>query len=74
MKVKEILQYAKANCKTYYNLDKKQKDYFKQLYLYTKKHKEDLICPLYVDIINKYINKFSLSYIEKIRLMEIAIH
>ena len=40
MKVKELLPKIKANRYTYYNLDKKSVEDFKNLYNYLKKHED----------------------------------
>jgi len=78
MKVKDYLTKLKANRYTYYNLDKKTIQNFKNLYSHLKKHQEKNVSNYfqYCDASNRQINFWlnnqnELDYIRKYKAMEI---
>tara|TARA_B100000963_G_C22325026_1_gene536011 strand:- start:439 stop:684 length:246 start_codon:yes stop_codon:yes gene_type:complete len=74
MKVKEMLSKVKANRYTYYNLDKKTIQDFKNLYNYLKKHEDKEIGLLFGIVIqlNKYKEKLKQTdYIKKYTIMDL---
>ena len=74
MKVKELLPKVKANRYTYYNLDKKSIQDFKNLYSYLKKHEDKEIGLLFGIILqlNKYKEKLKeTDYIKKYTIMNL---
>tara|TARA_R100001509_G_scaffold165417_2_gene146968 strand:+ start:661 stop:921 length:261 start_codon:yes stop_codon:yes gene_type:complete len=78
MKVKNYLTKLKANRYTYYNLDKKSIQDFKNLYSYLKKHQEKNVSNYfqYCDAIKGQINFWlnnenELDYIRKYKAMEV---
>ena len=74
MKVKEILPKVKANRYTYYNLDKKTIQDFKNMYNYLKKHEDKEIGLLFGIIIqlDKYKEKLKeTDYIKKYTIMDL---
>tara|TARA_X000001382_G_scaffold124912_1_gene109897 strand:+ start:448 stop:693 length:246 start_codon:yes stop_codon:yes gene_type:complete len=74
MRVKELLPKLKANRYTYYNLDKKSIQDFKNLYSYLKKHQDKEIGLLFGIIFKvKYDNnlKAQTDYIRKYNIMNV---
>ena len=74
MKVKDYLPKLKANRYTYYNLDRKTIQDFKNLYNYLKKHEDKEIGLLFGIIIqsNKYKEKLKQTdYIKKYTIMNL---
>ena len=78
MRVKDYLPELKANRYTYYNLDKKSIQDFKNLYSYLKKHKEKNVsnyfqyCDALKGQVNFWLNNENeLDYIRKYKAMEI---
>lgn len=78
MKVKDYLPKLKANKYTYYNLDKKTIQDFKDLYKYLKKHKEKNVSNYFqwTDSlkcsVNYWLNnKNYIDYVKKFKAMEI---
>lgn len=78
MKVKEYLPKVKANRYTYYNLDKKTKRRFQQLYNYLKRHKEKdvsnyfQLCDSIKGSVKYWLNsKCYIEYIRKYEAMKI---
>lgn len=74
MRVKELLPKVKANRYTYYNVDKKSIQDFKNLYSYLKKHEDKEIGLLFGIILKvKYDNnlKAQTDYIRKYNIMDV---
>ena len=78
MKIKDYLPKLKANRHTYYNLDKKTIQDFKNLYNYLKKHKEKNVSNYFqwndaiICTVNYWLNnKNYTDYVKKYKAMEI---
>ena len=74
MKVKDYLPQVKANKYTYYNLDNKTKQDFKNLYNYLKRHQEKEVSDWFVFYasVNDWLNEeYLLDYVIKYKAMEV---
>ena len=71
MRIKDYLPKLKANRYTYYNLDKKSIQDFKNLYSYLKKH-QDEECSNYIHIYKIFTEKrYYSDYLKKYKTMSI---
>lgn len=70
MKVSEILPKVKANKFTYYNLTESQKNDFKKLYGYLKKHKEKSVCKIVETLLPTYLSNTDCDYLVKYYTMK----
>lgn len=71
MLVSELLPKLKANRYTYYNLNKRDIEYFKTQYNYLKKHKNKKIFLSVMNSVRFWLNKKNeLDYLKKIKAIQ----